>query len=219
MRQSLLVLLGFVCLALISCESPMQRYERGNTSYLRGNYQEALDHYLAARRSDPSLTGIDGKIRETEYRMRIQEGDTAVQQHRWGVAEQCFQAAERLQPGSEEVQSRTTSFWWPAFLPGLQGDLPRLCRHRRDSDGAQRARVRGPDDPHHGRPQHSGPLHPRRGSETIASRVRSRSEGRQVRDLQVTALTDVRSLFAGYQKEVVRELALRDLQKSPKSNW
>ncbi len=106
MRQSLLVLLGFVCLALISCESPMQRYERGNTSYLRGNYQEALDHYLAARQSDPSLTGIDGKIRETEYRMRIQEGDTAVQQHQWGVAEQCFQAAERLQPGSEEVQSR-----------------------------------------------------------------------------------------------------------------
>lgn len=106
MKRLLSLALSTVVAALASCTSPLERYEMGNTAYLRGNYPEALNHYIAARHADPGLAGIDEKIQKTEVAIRIEEGDRALRSRSWAVAERCYHEAERLDPGNEEVRER-----------------------------------------------------------------------------------------------------------------
>ncbi len=96
------LLLGLV---LPGCGSAQARFEKGNTLYVQGNYEQALQCYREARQADPTLAGIDEKIRQTEFRVYLTRGDRAAERREWQAAERAYTEARRLEPGSPEVEA------------------------------------------------------------------------------------------------------------------
>lgn len=102
----------FLCLsalaffALSGCNTGQSRMARGDSLYLRGQYQLALEHYIAAQQKDPTLVGIDSKIRETDIRLYLQRGDEAVQNGKWDIAERSYREVRRIDSTNSEVVDR-----------------------------------------------------------------------------------------------------------------
>jgi tetratricopeptide (TPR) repeat protein len=91
---------------LSGCNSGQSRMARGDSLLLRGQYQLALEHYISAQQKDPTLVGIDTKIREADIRLYLQRGDEAVQNSKWDTAERCYREVRRLDSTNGEVVDR-----------------------------------------------------------------------------------------------------------------
>ena len=103
MNRPFLSLVALVFLSLCGCRSAATMYEMGNTFYLQGNYEASLHHYREARRKDPTMMGIDEKIRITEIRLYLQRGELAVQRRQWIAAERAYGEIRRLDPTYPEL--------------------------------------------------------------------------------------------------------------------
>ena len=93
-------------LAASGCRSGSSYMVRGDTCYQSHNYSGALELYATARNRDPTLAGIDERIRNAKIRLEIQRGDEAAARKEWQAAERAYAEAKRLDPENVEIDKR-----------------------------------------------------------------------------------------------------------------
>jgi tetratricopeptide (TPR) repeat protein len=98
--------LALTALLLCSCISAEARLASGDSFYARGDYALAMAEYHAARAKDPTLDGVDERIRHAHLRLHLQRGDEAMAQRAWADAERCYREADRAEPGNQEIAGR-----------------------------------------------------------------------------------------------------------------
>jgi tetratricopeptide (TPR) repeat protein len=100
------LLLTLALLGLSGCRSAASQMAAGDVLYARAEYAEALDLFRAARDSDPTLDGVQQKIRDAEVQLQVQRGDAAAEGGRWSEAERLYAEALRLDPATPLVEQR-----------------------------------------------------------------------------------------------------------------
>ncbi len=104
MRRTILLSIAAGLLALAGCVSAAARMERGDILATNGAYGAALREYRAAQAKDPTLPGIDEKIRITAVRLNLSLADEAIERGQWDVAERCYREVRRLDPYNPEIE-------------------------------------------------------------------------------------------------------------------
>ncbi len=100
------LLMGIITTVLTGCKTAESHMIQGDSHFLRGDFELAIDEYHAATGKDPNLLGVEQKINKARFKLELKRGDLASQSKNWQQAERHYKEAGTIKPNDPSVSQR-----------------------------------------------------------------------------------------------------------------